>query len=87
MSAGMYVIPLQALIQKLSPVDSRGQYIAASNAMDSVMNLCGIGSFFLLRNLGVQSQEIFFLTALLAMTTSAMFFWKIRQHINNPEWR
>ena len=87
MSAGMYVIPLQALIQKLSPVDSRGQYIAASNAMDSVMNLCGIGSFFLLRNLGVQSQEIFFLTALLAMTTSTMFFWKIRQHINNPEWR
>jgi MFS family permease len=87
MFAGMYVIPLQALIQKLSPVASRGQYIAASNAMDSVMNLCGIGSFFLLRNLGVQSQEIFFLTAFVAMMTSAMFFWKIRQHINNPEWR
>ena len=87
MFAGMYVIPLQALIQKLSPVASRGQYIAASNAMDTVMNLCGIGSFFLLRNLGVQSQDIFFLTAFVAMTTSALFFWKIRQHINNPEWR
>jgi len=87
MFAGMYVIPLQALIQKLSPVDSRGQYIAASNALDAVWNLTGIGSFFLLRNLGVQSQDIFFLTAFLAAVTAGMFFWKILAHIDDPEWR
>ena len=59
-SAGLYVTPLQALLQKLSPVDSRGQYIAASNAIDTVLEVGGIGLFFLLRNIGVGSQEIFY---------------------------
>ena len=84
--AGMYVIPLQSLIQKLSPADSRGQYIAASNAIDSVLELTGIGLFFLFRNLGVGSQEIFFLTAGVALLTTILFYWKIRAHIHKPEW-
>jgi acyl-[acyl-carrier-protein]-phospholipid O-acyltransferase/long-chain-fatty-acid--[acyl-carrier-protein] ligase len=84
--AGMYVIPLQSLIQKLSPADSRGQYIAASNAIDSVLELSGIGLFFLFRNLGVGSQEIFFLTAGVALLTTILFYWKIRAHIHKPEW-
>ncbi len=84
--AGLYVIPLQALIQKLSPVDSRGQYIGASNAIDAVLEMGGTGLFFLMRQLGVGSQEIFFLTAAIALITVGLFYWRIRAHIHKPEW-
>ena len=84
--AGLYVIPLQALIQKLSPTDSRGQYIGASNAIDAVFEMGGTGLFFLMRQLGVGSQEIFFSTAAIALLTVGLFYWRIRAHIHKPEW-
>ena len=84
--AGLYVIPLQALIQKLSPPDSRGQYIGASNAIDAVLEMVGTGLFFLMRQLGVGSQEIFFSTAAIALLTVGLFYWRIRAHIHKPEW-
>ena len=84
--AGLYVIPLQALIQKLSPTDSRGQYIGASNAIDAVLEMVGTGLFFLMRQLGVGSQEIFFSTAAIALLTVGLFYWRIRAHIHKPEW-
>jgi predicted MFS family arabinose efflux permease len=85
--AGLYVIPLQALIQKLSPTDSRGQFIGASNAIDAVFEIVGTGLFFLMRQLGVGSQEIFFSTAAIALLTVGLFYWRIRAHIHKPEWR
>ncbi|MDC0143973.1 MFS transporter [Verrucomicrobia bacterium] len=84
--AGLYVIPLQALIQKLSPTNSRGQYIGASNAIDAVLEIIGTGLFFLMRQLGVGSQEIFFSTAAIALLTVGLFYWRIRAHIHKPEW-
>ena len=85
--AGLYVIPLQALIQKLSPTDSRGQFIGASNAIDAVFEIVGTGLFFLMRQLGVGSQEIFFATAAIALFTVGLFYWRLRAHIHKPEWR
>ena len=85
-SAGLYVTPLQALLQKLSPVDSRGQYIAASNAIDAVLEVGGVGLFYLLRNLGVGAQEIFYLVVLVAVLTMALFVARIRPHIHKPAW-
>jgi acyl-[acyl-carrier-protein]-phospholipid O-acyltransferase/long-chain-fatty-acid--[acyl-carrier-protein] ligase len=85
-SAGLYVTPLQALLQKLSPMDSRGQYIAASNAIDAVLEVGGIGLFYLLRNLGVGAQEIFYLVVLVAVLTMALFVIRIRPHIHKPAW-
>jgi len=85
-SAGMYVTPLQALLQKLSPEDSRGQYIATSNAIDTILEIVAIGLFFLLRNIGVGSQEIFFLVAGIAAMTMVLFVLRIQPHIHKPEW-
>ena len=78
--------PLQALLQKLSPSDSRGQYIAASNAIDTVLEIIGIGLFFLLRNVGVGAQEIFYLVVLVATVTLGLFVIRIRPHVHKPEW-
>lgn len=85
-SAGMYVTPLQALLQKLSPEDSRGQYIAASNAIDTILEVVAIGLFFLLRNIGAGSQEIFFLVSGLAAMTIVLFVIRIQPQIHKPEW-
>ena len=85
-SAGMYVTPLQALLQKLSPEDSRGQYIAASNAIDTILEVVAIGLFFLLRNIGAGSQEIFFLMSGLAAMTIVLFVIRIQPQIHKPEW-
>ena len=85
-SAGMYITPLQALLQKLSPEDSRGQYIATSNAIDTILEIVAIGLFFLLRNIGVGSQEIFFLVAGIAAMTMVLFVLRIQPHIHKPEW-
>ena len=85
-SAGLYVTPLQALLQKLSPAAARGQYIAASNAIDTVLEVLGIGLFFLLRNVGVGAQEIFYLVVLVAVATMTLFIMRIRPHIHKPEW-
>lgn len=84
--AGLYVTPLQALLQKLSPAAARGQYIATSNAIDTVLEIIGIGLFFLLRNVGVGAQEIFYLVVFVAMATMALFVLRIRPHIHKPEW-
>ena len=85
-SAGLYVTPLQALLQKLSPAMSRGQYIATSNAIDTVLEIIGIGLFYLLRNVGVGAQEIFYLVVLVAVATMTLFIMRIRPHIHKPEW-
>ena len=82
----MYVTPLQALLQKLSPEDFRGQYIAASNAIDTVLEIIAIGFFFLLRNIGIGSQEVFYLVAAMATITVILFIVKIKPHIHKPEW-
>ena len=85
-SAGMYITPLQALLQKLSPEDSRGQYIAASNAIDTILEVVAIGLFFLLRNIGAGSQEIFFLVSGLAAMAIVLFVIRIQPQIHKPEW-
>ncbi|MDP7010484.1 MAG: MFS transporter [Verrucomicrobiota bacterium] len=85
-SAGMFVTPIQALLQKLSPEDSRGQYIAASNAIDTVLEVVAIGLFFLLRNIGVGSQEIFIVVVGISVVAITLYSLKIRPHVHKPEW-
>ena len=85
--AGLYVVPLQALIQKLSPDDARGRYIGTANAIDSVFEIVGILLFFGVSNLGMTSQDIFFIGGGMSLLALGLFYWKIRRHLNNPEWR
>ena len=85
--AGLYVVPLQALIQKLSPDDARGRYIGTANAIDSVFEITGILLFFGVSNLGMPSQDIFFIGGGMSLLALGLFYWKIRRHLNNPEWR
>ena len=85
--AGLYVVPLQALIQKLAPDDSRGRYIGTANAIDSVLEIGGIALFFVLRNAGMASQDIFYVGGAMGIMALGLFYWKIRRHLNDPEWR
>ena len=51
-----------------------------------MLEVGGIGLFYLLRNLGVGAQEIFYLVVLVAVLTMALFVIRIRPHIHKPAW-
>lgn len=51
-----------------------------------MLEVGGIGLFYLLRNLGVGAQEIFYLVVLVAVLTMTLFVIRIRPHIHKPAW-
>lgn len=48
LSAGFYIVPLQALLQKLSPDDERGRFLGTANAMSFLASSAGAGLYWLL---------------------------------------
>jgi len=86
--AGFYIVPLQALMQKLSPDESRGRFLGAAAAMAAVFEIVGIGVFHISRRvLDIPSQRIFLIVGVLALAATLLFYWKVRRHIHKPEWR
>lgn len=49
-STGFYQLPLNTILQKRSPEDKRGRYLAAMNALDCVSMLLASGVHWLLLN-------------------------------------
>ena len=64
--AGFYIVPLQSLLQGLSPDSQRGQYLGTANAISfGFMTLAAV-FYWLVRDLfGDQPQKIFYLCSLL----------------------
>ena len=57
--AGFYIIPLQSMLQSLSPDDSRGRVLGTANGMSFVMGGAGSVLFLALRQAGMPSNRIF----------------------------
>jgi sugar phosphate permease len=57
--AGFYIIPLQSMLQSLSPDDSRGRVLGTANGMSFVMGGAGSVLFLVLRQAGMPSNRIF----------------------------
>lgn len=86
--AGFYIVPLQALMQKLSPDESRGRFLGAAAAMASVFEIIGIGVFHVSRRVfDIPSQRIFLIVGVLSLAATILFYWKVRRHIHKPEWQ
>lgn len=77
--AGFYIIPLQALLQKLSPDDERGRFLGTANAVSfSFMTLAAV-VFFVIRGLfGESPQQIFLLCSALMAAGTVFFLWRLR---------
>jgi acyl-[acyl-carrier-protein]-phospholipid O-acyltransferase/long-chain-fatty-acid--[acyl-carrier-protein] ligase len=78
-SAGFYIIPLQALLQKLSPDQERGRFLGTANAVSftfmtfSSVIYVGIAPLF-----PAQPQRIFMVCAVLMAGGALVFVYRLR---------
>lgn len=77
--AGFYIIPLQALLQKLSPDDERGQFLGTANAVSfAFMTASGLLYSGIRPLFGDEPQNIFYVSSGLMLAGAVFFLWKLR---------
>ncbi len=77
--AGFYIIPLQALLQKLSPDDERGRFLGTANAVSFTFLTVAALLYWVVRPaFGDEPQNIFYLSSALMALGAAFFLWKLR---------
>ncbi|MCB1230804.1 MAG: MFS transporter [Verrucomicrobiae bacterium] len=86
--AGFYIVPLQALLQHLSPPDERGRFLGTANAMSFVASTVGSLIFLLARkHLSLPSNRIFLICAALSLVGTGVLLWRMRKLITDPALR
>lgn len=79
-SAGFYIVPLQALIQYLSPDDERGRFLGTANAMSFVFVTIGAVLFFLATNtFGMEEYRVNIICAALALVGMLIGVWQMKR--------
>ncbi len=80
--AGFYIIPLQALLQKLSPDDERGRFLGTANGISFAFLSAAFGIFALIRPaFGDSPQRIFLVSASLMILGTAYFILRLRRSV------
>jgi acyl-[acyl-carrier-protein]-phospholipid O-acyltransferase/long-chain-fatty-acid--[acyl-carrier-protein] ligase len=82
-SAGFYIIPLQALLQRLSPADERGRFLGVANGVSFTFLTFSAGLYWLIRPAfgtgdAQHPEKIFLLSAGLMIVGAAFFLWRLR---------
>ena len=77
--AGFYIIPLQAMLQKLSPDRERGRFLGTANAISFAFLAIGSLLYWIIKPLFVDTPQRIFLVSAVLMFGGAMFFlFKLR---------
>lgn len=77
--AGFYIIPLQSLLQHLSPDDERGQFLGTANAVSfAFMTVAGVLYTVIRPWFGDQPQHIFYVSSGLMLVGACYFLWRLR---------
>ena len=77
--AGMYIIPLQAMLQKLSPDDERGRFLGTANGISFTFLAIGSLLYWIIKPLfGSAPQRIFLVSAVLMFGGAVFFLFKLR---------
>ena len=79
--AGFYIIPLQALLQKLSPDDERGQFLGTANAVSfAFMTVAGLLYWVIMSTPAFSNrpQRMFYVSSGLMLVGALFFLWKLR---------
>lgn len=86
--AGFYIVPLQSLLQHLSPADERGRFLGTANALSFVASSLGSLVFLVCRNtFSIPSNRVFLVCAALAFIGSGFLLWRLRKLIADPSVR
>ena len=76
--AGFYIIPLQALLQKLSPDDERGRFLGTANAVSfTFLAVAGLLYWFV-KGEFKELQHVFYMSSALMAVGAAFFLWMLR---------
>ena len=84
LSAGFYIIPLQALLQRLSPDDERGRFLGTANGVSFTFLTLASLLYWIMRpafgtTAGQQHPEKIFLVSAVLMVVGATFFlWRMK---------
>lgn len=83
--AGFYIVPLQALLQHLSPPDERGRFLGTANALSFLFSSIGAILVRVLRkDLALPANQVFLVIGALAFTGSGVLLWRIRKLLIDP---
>ena len=83
-SAGFYIVPLQALLQRLSPDKERGRFLGTANGIAfTFLTLASLLYWAIRPAFGVQvgqqhPEKIFIISSLLMILGMAFFFWRLK---------
>ncbi|MCH8259281.1 MAG: MFS transporter [Planctomycetes bacterium] len=80
--AGFYIIPLQAMLQKLSPDSERGRFLGTANAISFSFLAIGSLLFWFIKPLFIDNpQRIFLVSAALMLVGAAFFLVRLRHTV------
>lgn len=80
--AGFYIIPLQALLQKLSPTDERGRFLGTANAISfSFLSAAGIVYWVTRDWFGTQPQHMLLPAGVVLMIGATLLLLRVRQYL------
>ena len=86
--AGLYIVPLQALLQHLSPPDERGRFLGTANGLSFVFSTMGSLIFLYLRSSqGMASNRIFLVSGILSIVGTGILIWRLRKLLVDPALR
>ncbi|TWT53191.1 Lysophospholipid transporter LplT [Rubripirellula amarantea] len=77
--AGFYIVPLQALLQKLSPDNERGRFLGTANAVSfAFLTVAALFYWAVRPAFGDKPQHIFYLSSVLMAAGAAFFLYRLR---------
>jgi acyl-[acyl-carrier-protein]-phospholipid O-acyltransferase/long-chain-fatty-acid--[acyl-carrier-protein] ligase len=80
--AGFYIVPLQALLQKLSPQAERGRFLGTANALSFCLSTLGAVIYWLATSiLDIPPNRVFLLCAALAATGTGFALLRLRGYL------
>jgi len=83
--AGFYIIPLQALIQHLAPVDKRGSYIGATGGLSWSFVLAGCLTYYVATGVaGIDVNRVFLICAALSCFGTTIAMLRLRDYLKRP---
>ena len=78
--AGFYIVPLQSMLQKLSPDDERGRFLGTANGVSFMFLAAASLLYWMIKPLfGNAPQRIFILSAIMMLVGAAFFLFKLRR--------